>query len=221
MLPAWCAASFKGIPMIPRFRWQAKDPVFDNADFEAIKAITDRAGYFGSLGDRHFTVEFPWEAGAATNLLNVEHVRESLRVAHRLSEEQLDRMAGKTSLLQIRIGEHPLYGKGVHNTLELRFAPDDPAAVPMVSAAMASHGQVSLWRGSRNRWRISGPNRSSVSDHECASTDTSTGLLRCRTESLASELGYWKLPTRDWRTKLADRRRQFRELRLKDCVTSR
>jgi hypothetical protein len=76
--------------------------------------------------------------------IDVEHVRESLRVAHRLSEEQLDRMAGKTSLLQIRIGEHPLYGKGVHNTLELRFAPDDPAAVPMVSAAMASHGQVSL-----------------------------------------------------------------------------
>ena len=37
------------------------------------------------------------------------------------------RMAGKTSLLQVLVGEHPLYGKGVRSTLELPFAPDDPA----------------------------------------------------------------------------------------------
>jgi hypothetical protein len=128
---------FQGNPDDSPLSMTSQDPVFDNADFEAIKAITDRAGYLGSLGDRHFTVEFPWEAGAATHLLNLEHVRESLRVAQGLSEEQLDRMAGKTSLLQIRIGEHPLYGKGVHNTLELPFAPDDPAAVQMVNALNA------------------------------------------------------------------------------------
>ena len=85
----------------------------------------------------NFTVEFPWEVGAATNLLTREEFRESLRVVHRLSEEQLDRMAGKTNLLQIRIGEHPLYGKGVHSTLELPMAPDDPATVHMVNALNA------------------------------------------------------------------------------------
>ena len=58
-------------------------------------------------------------------------------MVHRLSEEQLDRMAGKTNLLQIRIGEHPLYGKGVHSTLELPMAPDDPATVHMVNALNA------------------------------------------------------------------------------------
>ena len=31
------------------------------------------------------------------------------------------RIAGKTSLLQIRVAEHPLYGKGVHSVLELPF----------------------------------------------------------------------------------------------------
>ena len=114
-----------------------QDPAFDNADFEAIKARTDRVGYVGSLGNLHFTVEFPWEMGATTNLLTREEFRETLRGPHGFSEEKLDRMAGKTSLLQIRIGEHPLYGKGVHNTLELPFPPDDPDTVQMVNALNA------------------------------------------------------------------------------------
>jgi hypothetical protein len=115
----------------------SRDPPFDNADFEAIKAITDRSGYVGSLGDRHFVVEFPWEAGAKTWMLRQEDL-----TRQDVSEEQLDIMAGKTSLLQIRIAEHPLYGKGVHSTLELPFPPDDPATTQMVNEL--------------NAWEVSG-----------------------------------------------------------------
>ena len=106
---------------------------FDNADFEAIKAITDRSDYVGSLGDRHFIVELPWEAGAKTNMLLKEDVRENARVSLGLSEEQLDRAAGKTSLLHIRSSEHPLYGKGILSTLELPLFSDDPATVQVAN----------------------------------------------------------------------------------------
>ena len=78
-----------------------QDPPFDHADFEAIKAITDRAGYFGSLGDLQFMVEFPWEGGAVTQLVRHEEMRNKLRGSQGLSEEQLDRIE-KTSLLNPR-----------------------------------------------------------------------------------------------------------------------
>ncbi len=118
---------FRRDPKLSPLQMTSQDPPFDNADFAAIKAITDRAGYFGSLGDRHFTVEFPWEGGAVTQLVRQEEIQNRLRRSQGLSEEQLARMAGKTSLLQVLVGEHPLYGKGVRSTLELPFAPDDPA----------------------------------------------------------------------------------------------
>src|SRR5262249_16320929 len=62
-----------------------------------------------------------------------ENVRNGMRASHGLSEEQLDRMAGKTSLLQILVAEHPLYGKGIRSTLELPFAPSDPATIRMAN----------------------------------------------------------------------------------------
>jgi hypothetical protein len=110
-----------------------QDPPFDSADFEAIKALTDRSDYLGTLLDRHFTVEFPWEAGAKTHLIRNEDMRQSLRAWQDFSEEQLDSMAGKTTLLQIRFMEHPLYGKGVLSSLELPFPPDGPTTVQIVN----------------------------------------------------------------------------------------
>lgn len=111
----------------------SQDPPFDNADFEALQQITAQSDYVSSLGERHFTVEFPWDAGAKTNLLNLDAMREEARKAFSLSEDQLDRLAGKTSLLQIRFGDHPFYGKGIHCTLELPFPPNDPATVQLVN----------------------------------------------------------------------------------------
>jgi hypothetical protein len=78
-------------------------------------------------------VELPWEAGAKTNMLLKEDVRENARVSLGLSEEQLDRAAGKTSLLQIRNAEHPLYGKGICSTLELPVFSDDPATAKVAN----------------------------------------------------------------------------------------
>jgi hypothetical protein len=92
-----------------------EEPPFDDADFVALKAITDRSGYLSSLGQKHFSVEFPWDVGG---------------------------MAGKTSLLQIRSVENPLYGKGILGTLELPFAPTDPASIQTANEL--------------NAWEISG-----------------------------------------------------------------
>ncbi len=117
-------SQFRGDPADSPLNLTNEDPPFDDADFETIKANTDRSGYLGSLGDHHFSVELPWEAGAATNLLLQEDVRQSARVSSGLSEEELDRMAGRTSLLQIRSSEHPLYGKGICTTLELPLSSD-------------------------------------------------------------------------------------------------
>lgn len=123
----------RGNPVDSPLNLTNQEAPFDNADFEAIKATTDRSGYLGSLGDRHFTVEIPWEVGAKTNLLLQEDVRESARVSLGLSEEHLDRMAGKTSLLQIRSTEHPLYGKGICSTLELPLSFEAPATAKVAN----------------------------------------------------------------------------------------
>jgi hypothetical protein len=137
-ISGWHAArivrgQFRGKPEQSPLHMTSQEPPFDQADFEAIKAITDRSSYFSSLGERAFTVEFPWDTGAVTNLLRREDMQERLRASQNVSEEQLDRMAGKTSLLQILVDEHPLYGKGVRSTLELPFSPQDPATLHMVN----------------------------------------------------------------------------------------
>jgi hypothetical protein len=138
VVSGWHAArivrdQFRQDPELSPLQMTSQDPPFDNASFEAIKAITDRSNYVGSLGDRYFCVEFPWEAGAVTQMARLEEMQNRLRTSQGLSEEQLERMAGKTSLLQILVGEHPLYGRGVRSTLELPFAPDDPATIQMAN----------------------------------------------------------------------------------------
>jgi hypothetical protein len=122
---------FRGDPEQSPLRMTSQDPPLDKADFEAIKAITDRGGYLGSLGDKHFVVEFPWDAGAKTNMLRREDIQ--LRARQDFSDDELDSMAARTSLLQIKIAEHPLYGKGVHSTLELPLPLDDPTIVQTVN----------------------------------------------------------------------------------------
>jgi hypothetical protein len=123
---------FSGDPEHSGLERTNQKPPFDNADFEAAKTITDRHGFFGSLSDLHFSVEFPWDAGAITNLLGDMEVRRYLQGSLDISQEELDRIAGKTTLLQIRVAEHPLYGKGIQSTLELPFL-NDPATSQMVN----------------------------------------------------------------------------------------
>jgi hypothetical protein len=106
---------FRANPDHSPLSMKREEPPFDDADFAALKAITDRSRYLSSLGQKHFSVEFPWDVGAA---------------------------AGKTSLLQVRSVENPLYGKGILGTLELPFAPTDPASIQMANEL--------------NAWEISG-----------------------------------------------------------------
>jgi hypothetical protein len=60
VLIGWHAArivrnEFWGNPVDSPLNLTNEDAPFDNADFEAIKATTDRSGYVGSLSDRHLT----------------------------------------------------------------------------------------------------------------------------------------------------------------------
>ncbi len=135
MPPVSCGATFKGIAEQSPLHMTSQDPPFDDADFAAVKGLTDRSHFLGSLGDRHFTVELPWDAGAMTRLLRHEHFRKSLRAkqGQGLSDDQLDRWAGATSLLQILMAEHPLYGKGIRSTLELPISPTDLKSAQLVN----------------------------------------------------------------------------------------
>ena len=114
-------------PQRSPLRMTDRDPAFDDADFAAIKAITDGYRFLGTLGGTHFTVEFPWDPGALTRGLLDERFREHMRRSHGVSDEDLDRWSGLTSLLQISIADHPLYGRGVQSTLEIPVPSDDPA----------------------------------------------------------------------------------------------
>jgi hypothetical protein len=117
----------RGNPIHSPLNLTDQEPPFDRADFEALGAVVDRSGYFNSVTGSYFTVEFPWESGAITNLYRQEEAQRRLRETYGVADEQLDRASGKTSLLQIRTGDHPLYGKGILSTLELPFSPEDPS----------------------------------------------------------------------------------------------
>lgn len=120
-----------------------KDPPYDNADFEAAKSLTDRSGLIGTLGDRYFTVEFPWEPRALTNMLRDNELRSHCARQEGFSPEQLDEMAGDTSLLQIFVARHPFYGPGIKCTLELPLPVDGKGVVDLIT--------------SLNEWELSGP----------------------------------------------------------------
>jgi hypothetical protein len=64
--------------------------------------MTDRRGYLGSLGDHHFTVEFPWEPGAKSKLFMAQSkVRDELLQSGTFTAEELNRMGSGTSLLHL------------------------------------------------------------------------------------------------------------------------
>ncbi len=118
-------------------------PPFDSADFEALLDMTNRRGFLGSLGNRHYTVEFPWDPGSVSQSFSHEDVRDRARRDLHYSAEDLERMGGRTSLLQILVSEHPLYGRGIQSRLEIPIPVNDPAVFRLVDEL--------------NRWELSGP----------------------------------------------------------------
>lgn len=109
----------------------SEDPQFDDEDFRSLKEFINRIGRFYTLGDRHWAAEFPWDDGAVTSVFPREEFREHARRSSELSDERIDQYTGRTSLLRIRITEHPFYGKGVFATLELPVEPDHSLSVPL------------------------------------------------------------------------------------------
>jgi hypothetical protein len=110
-----------------------EDPTYDQAEFEDIKAQSDRARFLGYTGDRAYAVELPWDPGAMTRMLAGADLRACMQVQGRYSEEDLDRMAGRTSLVTIKPETHPLIGKGLRCSLEIPLPADDARSPAMVS----------------------------------------------------------------------------------------
>ena len=123
---------------------QVKDPPpYDTADFEAAKAYSDRFKALGTLGDAGLTVEFPWEDGAVSRMFAYPDFRAKLLEGREYTQEELDRMAGMTSLLQLVTDQpHSLYGNGVLLRLELPVAFDPDTGTALVDEL--------------NRWELSG-----------------------------------------------------------------
>jgi hypothetical protein len=119
-------------------RMTDEDPPYDQADFEAIKAQSDRAQFLSYTGDRAYTVELPWDPGAMTRMLAGPDLRACMQAQGTYSEEELDRMAGRTSLVTIKPETHPQIGKGLRCSLEIPLPADDQQ-----SAAIAS--ELNQW----------------------------------------------------------------------------
>ncbi len=96
-------------------------PPYGPEDFLDAKAYSDQLGLIGSLGDDEFTCEIPWDPGAVSNLFH--HLREQLLETGEFTSEELDRVAGRTSLFRVTSTvPHPLYGNGVLSRLEIPIA---------------------------------------------------------------------------------------------------
>jgi hypothetical protein len=124
------------------FEWRPADspllctdqlPPFGAAAFEAAKAFTDSKGLLGSLGDRHFTVEFPWSPGAVSNVFARSDLQKELIEAGEFTEQELAIARGPTSLFQLIVADHSLYGKGIQSLLQIPVAIDEPWSTVLVN----------------------------------------------------------------------------------------
>lgn len=148
MVIAWHAArmarsEFSVDPDLSPLTRTDEAPPFDTADFDAVNSLADQHGLVATLGEHQFTVEFPWDPGARSRLFAKEELREKLLAGGDRTPEEVDRLGGRTSLLQILTTEpHPLYGNGVLCRLEIPVATDDDKAASLIDEL--------------NRWELSG-----------------------------------------------------------------
>jgi hypothetical protein len=109
-------------------------PAYTAMDFNNAKEFTDRLGHLGNTSDEGLTVEFAWDPGAVSNMFAWPDVRERCLAVGEYSVEELDRMGGRTSMLQIRTSQrHGLYGRGILCTLELPLRLGDEQVRRMVN----------------------------------------------------------------------------------------
>jgi len=124
------------------FRMVHEDPPYHPADYEALKHFSDQYGHVGSTGGCAYTVEFPWDPGARTRMLVDGDARHRLQERMHLTDDELDILAGRTSLLTIHPETHPLVGRGLQCKLEIPLPADEPASAAIIAEL--------------NRWELSG-----------------------------------------------------------------
>jgi hypothetical protein len=78
---------------------QVKDPSpFGLPDLEKVKDFTDQLEAMSSVGGSAFTVEFPWDDGALSRSFALPELRAKFLQDSRFTDEDLDRLAGRTSV---------------------------------------------------------------------------------------------------------------------------
>ena len=147
VIMGWHAArlargQFRADPELSPLTSTDDPPPYGSTDFLAAKAYTDRMGLVGSVGDGHYTCEFPWDPGAASNLFH--HLRERFLKSGEFTAEELDRLSGRTALFWVTSTvPHPLYGNGVLSRLEIPLPLDGTDAAKLVDRL--------------NRWELKRP----------------------------------------------------------------
>jgi hypothetical protein len=102
------------------------------SDLETAAETLRKNQFFLNQDSDSLTVEFPWDEGAVSNVFLEKEMREAVMETNSaLCDEDMDRMAGKTSLLQIKKSSHPYFGNGVFASLELPISTEQ-AGLPQL-----------------------------------------------------------------------------------------
>ena len=185
------AGRFEVDPESSPFSNTDKLPPYTQADFEIVKTMIDKQGFAGSLGDRHYTVEFAWDIGAISSSFQSAEFQEHAREAG-YTDEQIAIAGGRTSLFQIMLIRHPMYGWGLQARLELPISPEGESAVALVDEL--------------NRWELSAPELPPLFGSWCVGERAATFLTFIPTQmslpGLVHNLTFWNMVrhfrVRDW-----------------------
>jgi hypothetical protein len=107
---------------------------YGEADFRTCLQRAEQMGIFANADEHAFTAEFPWDPGAFSHSVNLPEMRAHLVAENDLSEVDLARLGGRTSLLQLSANEpHAMYGNGILSRLELPLPVEGSSAAALVS----------------------------------------------------------------------------------------
>jgi hypothetical protein len=120
-----------------------KTPISPN-DFEAGANMLRELNFFVNHDSEGLTVEFPWADGSISNIFLDDDMRKAAVSKNPgLSDADLDRMAGKTSLLRVKESVHPFFGNGIFASLEIPISLEEPG-LPIL---------INLF----NQWEVANP----------------------------------------------------------------
>lgn len=107
---------------------------YGEADFHMCLEYAEKMGVFANADEHAFTAEFPWDPGAFSHSVNLPAMRAHMATENNLSEVDLERFGGRTSLLWLSANEpHAMYGNGILSRLELPLPVEGSSAAALVS----------------------------------------------------------------------------------------